>query len=640
MRNSTSFPLALLGLGLLGGAAPAAGQVLTNNGGTLFVNTGGTLQVNGNYRQTAGALLRTTGTARVAGTVQAAAGSTLDLSTGELQATGNVSNAGSAAGTTGTLRLTGPGAQTLTLANTTVPNLTVAKASGSVVLAQPVQVQRTLTLATAANLDLNGQVLTLLSDATGTALVVNAGAGVVTGNTATMQRYLTTSNAGLGYRHYSSPMRGNALADLGTGTFTPVFNAAYNSSPTVLPAAGFPTVMGFDQGRIATATSPYAGFDKGWFSPLATDAMGTGTGYSVHLNGTEKVDFTGTPGTGDYVRTLARAAGTNGQGLHLVGNPYPAPIDWSLVVTSDRQGIDAALYVFESSSPYGGSYRSAVNGVGSSSFIGSSQGFFVRVTPGQPSGTLTFRNTHRLTSYAQQVAVRRGGADQRPQLRLTLAGTGAASDDFHLYAQTGATPGTDAEFDAVKMTNPTGLNLASRTATGEALAIDGRADFGANVPVQIPLQVNVPAAGRYTLTAATVANLPAGTRAELVDNLTNARTALVPGTAYAFGMTTTTAPGRFWLNLTPAGAPLAATAAARAAQVLTYPNPTTGRLTVLRPAGAAAPAVLLNALGQTVRTLQLPTAETALDLRGLATGVYTLRLTLDGQPVNKRVVLE
>ena len=61
---------------------------------------------------------------------------------------------------------------------------------------------------------------------------------------------------------------------------------------------------------------------------------------------------------------------------------------------------------------------------------------------------------------------------------------------------------------------------------------------------------------------------------------------------------------------------------------------------MVRPVGSAATAVLLNALGQTVRTLQLPTAETALDLRGLATGVYTLRLTLDGQPVSKRVVLE
>ena len=68
--------------------------------------------------------------------------------------------------------------------------------------------------------------------------------------------------------------------------------------------------------------------------------------------------------------------------------------------------------------------------------------------------------------------------------------------------------------------------------------------------------------------------------------------------------------------------------------------PETTRPAQKPPRPNASAAVLLNALGQTVRTLALPTAETSLDLRGLATGVYTLRLTLDGQPVSKRVVLE
>ena len=74
--------------------------------------------------------------------------------------------------------------------------------------------------------------------------------------------------------------------------------------------------------------------------------------------------------------------------------------------------------------------------------------------------------------------------------------------------------------------------------------------------------------------------------------------------------------------------------------LLTYPNPAHDRLTVVRPLGAAASDVLVNALGQVVRPVALPTAETTLDLRGLASGVYVLRLTLDGQPVSKRVVVE
>ena len=133
------FPhLALLGLGVLGASplAASAQAVVTNNGGTLFVNTGGTLQVNGGLAQTGSALLRTVGTATVSGDLTAAAVSTLDLSTGTLNVTGNVAHAGTTAGTTGTLRLAGTAAQSLGLAGGTVPNLTVDKASGAATLAQ------------------------------------------------------------------------------------------------------------------------------------------------------------------------------------------------------------------------------------------------------------------------------------------------------------------------------------------------------------------------------------------------------------------------------------------------------------------------------------------------------------------------
>ncbi|MEJ7658218.1 MAG: hypothetical protein WKG07_00630 [Hymenobacter sp.] len=53
--------------------------------------------------------------------------------------------------------------------------------------------------------------------------------------------------------------------------------------------------------------------------------------------------------------------------------------------------------------------------------------------------------------------------------------------------------------------------------------------------------------------------------------------------------------------------------------MLAYPSPTHGLLTIIRPAGTASTtAMLLNTLCQTVRTLPLPTTETAVDLTGLA----------------------
>ena len=193
----------------------------------------------------------------------------------------------------------------------------------------------------------------------------------------------------------------------------------------------------------------------------------------------------------------------------------------------------------------------------------------------------------------------------------------------------------DAQFDAPKLTNPNGLNLATLAGTA-ALAIDGRpAPTAATV---LPLQVTVPAAGSYALTAADFANL-GGTHMWLRDALTGTRTALAAGTSYRFTTAATTATGRFALEFAPVGAALATAAQALAAQVQLFPNPSTGRFHVALPAGTkTAAATLTNALGQVVLTRVLTTSEA--DFTAPAPGVYTLRLALDGTAVTRRVVVE
>lgn len=180
--------LGLLGLTLLT-VGPLAAQTLTSNGGTLFVNGGGTLTVNGTYQQAGGALLRTDSTTRVVGDVQTTSGTALDLGTGTLDVTGNVSSAATVSGSTGTLRLSGTGAQTLDLGAATVPKLTVDKPSGTATLNKALTIRRALTMAGTGGLSTGGRALTLLSDATGAALLANMGTSTVTG-AVTVQRYL------------------------------------------------------------------------------------------------------------------------------------------------------------------------------------------------------------------------------------------------------------------------------------------------------------------------------------------------------------------------------------------------------------------------------------------------------------------
>ncbi|RZK46017.1 MAG: T9SS type A sorting domain-containing protein, partial [Hymenobacter sp.] len=244
--------------------------------------------------------------------------------------------------------------------------------------------------------------------------------------------------------------------------------------------------------------------------------------------------------------------------------------------------------------------------------------------------------------------VYRPAADARPLVRLSLRAGSGQADGLAVYAEAGATPGYDAQYDAGKLVNSTGLNLASLSAANEPLAIDGRPAFAPGTVV--PLTVGVPAAGTYTLVAVTLNNLPTGLAAYLTDAKTGQTTQLSAQAAYRFSVSATEATalltGRFTLRFGPVTA-LAAISAALATEVTIYPNPAHGSFAVQLPAIVGASQVqaqLLNALGQVVRqhSAALPAAGTTFTVEtdGLATGVYTLRLQAGTTTLAKRVIIK
>jgi hypothetical protein len=527
---------------------------------------------------------------------------------------------------------------------TTVLAVGVQNAAG-VTLSQALSLTQGLNL-NLGNLNTAGFAFTLISNASGTAGVVNTG-GVVVG-TATVQRAITSSNP-LGYRHYSAPVSNTTFADLATAGFSPVVNSDYNSSATPGTLPTFPTVFGYNQDRIATVNSNYSAFDKGWFSPNSLgDPMVVGKGYTVNAPNTALVDFVGTLNNGPVTSgTLNRVINPNA-GWHLLGNPYPSPIDWSTVFPAQRPGMDAAIYVFESAGQYGGSYRASVNGVGNGnspqSIVVAGQGYFVRVSTGQTSGQVNLNNSNRVTTFGAQPSFGRGTADARPQVALTLQGASVA-DAAYVYFQAGATAGKDVEFDATKLNNSHGLNLTS-LAGGEALAINGLPALG-TATVLVPLNVAAPQAGSYALKADALANL-AGTTVTLLDALTNTRTVLAAGTTYNFTLSGATATGRFTLEFRPSGALATTAAQALNAQTQLFPNPASGSFRVQLPVLAGkttVQATLANALGQAVLSRTISAAagqaiDAEFDVRTLAAGVYTLRLNVNGTPVVRKVMVQ
>ena len=533
----------------------------------------------------------------------------------------------------------------------TVRELEVALPAGSTLtLGRSLSISQRL-LPTSGTLD-NSAGLTLLSGASGTALVTPGAASLTAA--LVVQRYLDPSvNPGPGYRHLAAPVTGATVGGLNNtasgGSFAPEISqaATYNNSATPGTTTPFPTIFFYDQSRV-TRASAYAPFDRGYEAPtsLATQ-LAPGRGYTVNLRAGQPLSFSGalTSNNAAFSTTLPGAVSADG-GWHLLGNPFASALSWDAVPVP--AGLDGAMYVFVSSSQYGGNYRSYVNGVGGApgSTIPLGQGFFVR-SPGAAPVTLTFPTAARITDFAAANAatVQRPAADLRARLRLTLApeAAPATTDEAFIYLEAGATTGPDARYDAHKLANPSGLNLAS-TAAGQDLAINGLPLLAATTVV--PLTVAAPQPGRYAFAATDLLNFAAGTTLTLTDALTGTRTALAPGSRYAFTLAGTTAPGRFALELRP-GTATATTGAQLAEQVQLYPNPAVGSFRLVLPAtgAAAVTARLSNALGQVVRQRQLAapagqplTAD--FDVRGLAPGVYQLHLAVGGTAVVRRVVVQ
>ncbi|WP_426059460.1 T9SS type A sorting domain-containing protein [Hymenobacter sp. B1770] len=569
------------------------------------------------------------------------AGATLTQTGGTLDVRADLTNNGTFQPTGGTVVLgTSTLANVLGSGDTRFWNLTVDASGAQSATAARTAVQRLFTLTGA--FATQGNPLTLESNATNTALVVNNG-GVIIGS-ATVQRYLAPNlNAGVGYRHFSAPVGTATVASLTTASFTPVVNPNYNTSATPTTETPFPTVYGYDQARLATTANNLNPFDKGWFSPASLSApLAVGQGYTVNVAANQTLAVTGPPNTGPVTQALGRNSGATAPeaGWALVGNPYPSPLDYALVAPADRPNLDAAVYVFESTSPYGGSYRAIVNGVGGNPVLALGQGFFVRVSTGQTSGTLTLRNSHRVTAY-QNPAFQRS-AETRPLVQLTLQGAGL-SDPVYVYFENGATPGVDRERDAVKLPNSHGLNV-SADAGMQRLAINALPAL-ATAPVTVPLTVGVPAAGSYTFHAAQLLNLIT-TPVYLRDRQTGAVVDLTRQPRYNFVVSNASdlIAGRFELVFSPQ-AVLATAPAAMAAQVGVYPNPATAAVFVELPAALsriAVTAALVDVLGRVVRTQTLPAGLTThtLPLANVATGVYALRLHTDAGLVVKKLVVE
>ncbi|GAB2963491.1 hypothetical protein GCM10027048_35620 [Hymenobacter coalescens] len=608
--DDVTIPAGLARYPALSTATPTVRNLTVNSGGQLTIANGGTLTVTGNF-----------------------------VNNGAFAAAGNA-----------TVALAGSTAQSIGGSSMTqVRNLTVGAAGAT--LTGQVEIQRLLTLT--GNLNTNGRRFLILSNHVGSALVHHNG-GQVNGSTV-VQRYIDPAgNASFGYRHWTPAVSGAQLSNLAVFPILPgaenpgplQINAAYNSAANPNAVTPFPTIFDYNEGRVGPASTSLASFDQGWQSPTATSQTLVPTvGYTINQPGGSFFEVTGaTLNTGNIARTGLTRGSAAEAGWHLIGNPYPSPVDWNLV---GRSNVDAAAYVYRSTGRYTGGYTPYVNGVGAANVLPMGQAFFVRVSAAGASGSVSFTNSARITTYTDPTYAR-PTAETRPLLRLMLQRQGmsgpASEDALYVYQQAGATPAFDAAYDALKVQLNGGQQPSLYQLAGpDALSIQGLPT--GSQPLSLPLGLYAPVAGTYSFVPAQLINFAATDQLLLEDRLSGTWHDLRQG-AYSVALPQGGSTTRFVLHLN-AARPLGTAKNTWAGEVAVYPNPTAGTpLTVdatgLR--GASAQVRLISALGQTVRSVDARLSGQELHLTlpatGLAAGVYTLQVSSEAGTITRKVIFQ
>jgi hypothetical protein len=434
---------------------------------------------------------------------------------------------------TGTVYIAGTNNRSINLG--TIDDVAITT-SATVTLTANAYINKTLTL-TAGTLDAASYLVNLESDQTTTALIADNG-GTFTGNI-NMKRYVQNA---LGHHFLSSPVSNATVNEL-------------NDDVTLdLASTPFPNIYYYDEANTS------ADYEDGWESPSTlSHNMSQGEGYSLYFNASTgiTIDIEGSPATGNVTRSLDYTAGSNPptgstapQGWNFVGNPYPSPIDFDLLMANASSSIESGCYTWD---PLSSSYHSYIGGVSSPSsfnnYIHSMQGFWVRTTG---SANLNFTNSIRLTDPSLITSsFLKSNSSNNPIIRLSLIGQTSDCETVVTFRDM-ATVGFDKEYDAhyLKSEQTGRVELASDINSGRLRINSLGDDLSKNL--SIPLMNKVSEDTTYTIKLTEFLKFDTGTELYLEDKVLNTYYNLTEN-AYIFNSSPADRVDRFVLHLSVDG---------------------------------------------------------------------------------------
>jgi predicted esterase len=471
-------------------------QIGNSSGGGLILNTGAIFQVdNNNLSLTGNVAMNPNGETGV-----------IAMKGGDL-----------------TINTTSALSSTIAFAETadSIHNLTLSSANaGKFNLQNSVKVKNLVTL-TKGELNSYSGNLVLVSDKNGSARIGPLPSGAKITGDIVYQRYM--DGEGRIYRYIASPIKEFRVADI--QNYIPVTGLfkGQSSGPGINSAT--PSLFYYNEPAGGWQSFPPEGGSN-------DDTLRIGKGYSIFVREATNPttwEATGSPYQGNFAFPLT--GGTLGQdnGWNLLGNPYPAPIQWTGAADAkwnSLQNVSNTVHVREN---FGTEYRwrvwNGTTGNLANGIIAPGQSFWVQTTSNAPALSIT-----------ENAKVTTDGSfyrdDSTPEAIEISMTNGTFTDETYIQlASTGSNRYTKAE-DAVKQLN-TYFNLSSRSEDSVALAINRiSTDF---CQQNIPLQIDNASNGGYALKFKGVDNTI--TKVYLKDIYLDKKVEITNGLVYSFAVT-------------------------------------------------------------------------------------------------------
>ena len=455
-------------------------------GSTANVTLAGNLEVNGNMIINSG--------------------STLNTSVNNFMITlaGNFSNLGTFTPNLSSVTLTGINNQSLDFKSSITPTLSTlvsSKSSGVATITDLLNIS-TLIQCTGGTLSLGTNLVTLLSTSSNTAQVGNSTGGSYTG-TVNIQRYIPS--VGRRWRFLSAPVtNGSTISNswrnnifiTGAGTGSgPVGLNNYNSNGFDWTSANSPTIYTYNENQPIDFNNRWVGL------PSANTTLLRGIGYRVFIRGdrSDAGRLNGTTTTQNEVTitsnggiphgninlpiTCSNGCGTD-DGWNLIGNPYPATIDWNALQSTNNSIISGVYTILDPATNSYETWNGTTGGAGQ--YISSGQSFWVKSS--SVSNNLSFEEFHKSTS-------QNGGKKFKSNLLnnhliITFSGIGFSNKAFIHQNVTGVY-GPD-NYDAVKFGYGNFQISTFEPGTTKKLDINNLPIYGTKITDTIEVEVNIP----------------------------------------------------------------------------------------------------------------------------------------------------